>query len=185
MFIPRDLIDKFEVVARRNTEANLETCGILCGTMFRGQLYTTHLLIPKQVATSDTCATTHEEELVAYQDAHHLITLGWIHTHPTQTCFMSSVDLHTHCSYQVMLDEAVAIVLSPRHNNPRYGVFRLTHPPGLEFLLKCPEKNTFHPHPDHIPLYTNADARIAPGAGHVVLVDSTQGRIKVVDLRGQ
>lgn len=26
-----------------------------------------------------------------------------IQTHPTQTCFMSSVDLHTHYSYQVLL----------------------------------------------------------------------------------
>ena len=36
-----------------------------------------------------------------YQDRHSLLILGWIHTHPTQTVFMSSVDLHTHCSYQV------------------------------------------------------------------------------------
>lgn len=26
---------------------------------------------------------------------------------------MSSVDLHTHCGYQLMLDEAIAIVLAP------------------------------------------------------------------------
>ena len=34
-------------------------------------------------------------------------------THPSQTAFMSSVDLHTHYSYQVMLDEAIAIVVAP------------------------------------------------------------------------
>lgn len=37
-------------------------------------------------------------------------------THPSQTAFMSSVDLHTHCSYQIMMDEAVAIVCAPRYN---------------------------------------------------------------------
>ena len=36
-----------------------------------------------------------------------LLTLGWIHTHPTQTCFLSSVDLHTHCGYQSLLDEVL------------------------------------------------------------------------------
>ena len=38
-----------------------------------------------------------------------------LQTHPTQTAFLSSVDLHTHCSYQLMLPEAVAIVCSPKH----------------------------------------------------------------------
>lgn len=37
-------------------------------------------------------------------------------THPTQTAFLSSVDLHTHCSYQLMLQEAIAIVCAPKHN---------------------------------------------------------------------
>jgi len=34
-------------------------------------------------------------------------------THPTQTAFMSSVDLHTHFPYQAMLPEAIAIVVAP------------------------------------------------------------------------
>jgi STAM-binding protein len=140
------------------------------------------LLIPKQLSTSDTCATTHEEEIFAYQDKYKLLTLGWIHTHPTQSCFLSSVDLHTHCSYQGMLDEAIAIVVSPRHS-PRYGAFRLTNPPGLDFILNCPEKSTFHPHPEDVWLYTTADARAAPGIGHVVFVKESQGQVRVVDLR--
>ncbi|KAL7747343.1 hypothetical protein RI367_007245 [Sorochytrium milnesiophthora] len=185
LYVPQDVLRNFEMVARPNTERNLETCGILCGTMWRGELYMTHLIIPKQISTSDTCATENEEELFEYQDKHNLITLGWIHTHPTQTCFMSSVDLHTHCSYQVMLSEAIAIVLSPRHT-PRYGVFRLTHPPGLNFIMNCPDKNSFHPHPDDIELYTIADYKAARGraiGGHVVFVDEGKGKVKVVDLR--
>lgn len=55
-------------------------------------------------------------QVFAYQNEHDLITLGWIHTHPSQTAFLSSVDLHTHCAYQMMLSEAVAIVCAPAHN---------------------------------------------------------------------
>ena len=33
------------------------------------------------------------------------------------------MDLHTHCGYQSMLDEAVAIVLAPR-DTPKIGCFR-------------------------------------------------------------
>lgn len=31
-----------------------------------------------------------------------LFVCGKLQTHPSQTCFMSSVDLHTHYSYQVI-----------------------------------------------------------------------------------
>ena len=39
----------------------------------------THLVIPQQSGTSDSCATENEEDLFEYQDNHDLITLGWIH----------------------------------------------------------------------------------------------------------
>ena len=44
-----------------------------------------------------------------------VITLGWIHTHPSQSAFLSSVDLHTHFGYQSMMPEAIAIVYAPTH----------------------------------------------------------------------
>ena len=144
MVIPTQLPTNFIVMAKANTLRNMETCGILCGTLQHNVLRVTHLLIPKQTSTSDTCSTTNEEDIFDYQDKNNLITMGWIHTHPTQSCFMSSVDLHTHCSYQLMLPEAVAIVCAPSAN-PSLGIFRLTDPPGLQFITNCREKS-FHPH---------------------------------------
>ncbi len=41
-----------------------------------------------------------EEETFEVQDSRSLYPLGWIHTHPSQSCFLSSVDVHTHCGYQ-------------------------------------------------------------------------------------
>ena len=52
-----------------------------------------------------------------------MMTLGWIHTHPSQSCFLSSVDLHTHCGYQSILDEAGGgggRGPEPRYDQPRY-----------------------------------------------------------------
>ena len=37
-------------------------------------------------------------------------------THPTQTAFLSSVDLHTHFPYQQLMPEAIAIVCAPKFN---------------------------------------------------------------------
>jgi STAM-binding protein len=78
-------------------------------------LFISHLVIPDQTATSDTCETTDqgETDLFDYVDTEGLMVCGWIHTHPTQTCFLSSRDLHTSVGYQVMLPESVAIVCAP------------------------------------------------------------------------
>ncbi|KAK9084389.1 hypothetical protein Scep_030860 [Stephania cephalantha] len=44
---------------------------------------------------------------------------------------MSSVDLHTHYSYQIMLRDAVAIVMAPTDSKRHYGIFRLSEPGGI------------------------------------------------------
>ena len=71
--------------------------------------------------------------MIEYLSHSDLITLGWIHvcrsaplisliadrslqTHPSQTAFLSSVDLHTHLSYQMLIQEAIAIVISPKYD---------------------------------------------------------------------
>ena len=113
IFLPPTLRQSFLSIAQANTRANLETCGILCGTLISNALFISKLVIPDQESTSDTCETINESELFDYVDGEDLMVLGWIHTHPTQTCFMSSRDLHTHCGYQVMMPESIAIVCAP------------------------------------------------------------------------
>lgn len=68
-----------------------------------------------------------------------------IHTHPTQSIFLSSLDLHTHASYQRLLPEAIAVVCAPHEGPNAYGVFRMTDPPGLEIVLECQDEGAFHP----------------------------------------
>ncbi|XP_031568200.1 STAM-binding protein-like [Actinia tenebrosa] len=168
--VPSDLARLFLEIASPNTRQNKETCGILTGKLKQNKFYITHLVIPKQSATPDSCTTLNEEDLFEFQDSHDLITLGWIHTHPSQTAFMSSVDLHTHCSYQLMMPEAIAIVCSPKFNET--GVFSLIQGYGLKFISSC-KKSGFHPHPKEPPLYQESD--------HVIWEHAT--KVEVVDLR--
>lgn len=116
IFLPPELRHRFLEIAEPNTRKNLETCGILCGTLISNALFISKLVIPQQKSTSDTCETENENLLFDYIDGEDLMMLGWIHTHPTQTCFMSSRDLHTHCGYQVMMPESIAIVCAPSKN---------------------------------------------------------------------
>ncbi|XP_016921698.1 STAM-binding protein isoform X2 [Apis cerana] len=116
IILPTKLMHNFLMLAFTNTMNNKETCGILAGKLEKNRLLVTHLLIPEQTGSPDSCVTHNEEDIFDYQDQHNLITLGWIHTHPTQTAFLSSVDLHTHCAYQLMMAEAIAIVCAPKYD---------------------------------------------------------------------
>ncbi|XP_074837728.1 STAM-binding protein [Carettochelys insculpta] len=164
--IPKELCHKFLQVADANTARGVETCGILCGKLLRNEFTITHVIVPKQHGGPDYCNTESEEELFLIQDQDSLITLGWIHTHPTQTAFLSSVDLHTHCSYQMMLAESIAIVCSPKYQET--GFFKLTDH-GLEEISACRQKG-FHPHSKDPPLFTSC-THVSVAEGDVVLMD--------------
>jgi STAM-binding protein len=115
VFLPSKLRASFLHMASENTRKGLEMCGILCGTPVNNALFVRCLLIPDQKCTSDTCETENESAIFDYCAGEDLMVLGWIHTHPTQTCFMSSRDLHTHAGYQVMMPESIAIVCAPKY----------------------------------------------------------------------
>jgi len=180
LFLPPTMRTTFLRLAYKNTRSNLETCGFLAGTVISNALFVSKLIIPSQKATSDTCEMTDDSQLFDYVDQHDLIVMGWIHTHPTQTCFMSSSDLHTHSGYQMMLAETVAVVCAPSQGDTLHGgdwgVFRLTDPPGKSVILKCRKPGIFHPH-EVDNLYTDA---VRP-AGHVAEAPGLE--FEVVDLR--
>ncbi|XP_005183825.1 STAM-binding protein [Musca domestica] len=168
--IPQNTMDIFLQLAKSNTAKNIETCGILAGSLAKNRLHITHIIIPKQHGTPDSCNTMNEEEIFEIQDDQNLITLGWIHTHPSQTAFLSSVDLHTQLAYQLMMPEAIAIVCAPKYQTT--GFFILTPNYGLHYIAEC-RQSGFHPHPNDPPLFMEAQ--------HIQM-DAGQ-KIKVVDLR--
>ena len=151
------------------SDRNIETCAIIAGHLSHNRFTITHLLVPKQSGTSDTCAANNEEDLLFEQERLQLITVGWIHTHPSQRSFLSSVDLHTHAPYQKMLPEAIAIVVAP--SAKEICMYSLTEY-GLDALLRC-TRTGFHPHPNESTLYGEAK--------HVHIDDSLS--VEVVDFR--
>lgn len=152
--IPGDITPKFLRIAQRNTEQKVETCGILAGIRQDNQYILTHIIVPKQHGGPDSCETVKEEEIIEYVFNENLIQLGWIHTHPTQTAFCSSVDLHTHLPYQMLLQEAIAIVISPKYNET--GIFCLTPDVGISVISAC-TKRGFHEHANNPPIYVTAN----------------------------
>ncbi|RAL47414.1 hypothetical protein DM860_013379 [Cuscuta australis] len=175
LHIPVQMMEDFLRLARANTIKNLETCGVLAGSLKNRVFHITTLIVPKQESTSDSCQTLNEEEIFEVQDKLSLFPLGWIHTHPSQTCFMSSVDLHTHYSYQIMLPEAIAIVMAPTDESSPHGIFHLSDPSGISVIRNCQQRG-FHPHEepeDGSPIYEHCS--------HVYMNPNL--KFDVVDLR--
>ncbi|RHZ30246.1 hypothetical protein DYB31_014419 [Aphanomyces astaci] len=152
MAIPSSLVAEFTRLAASNTSRlpyGVETCGILAGSLKDQRLSITTLIIPKQEGSSDTCTMTHEEDLFEYCIQHDLLTLGWIHTHPSQTCFLSSVDIHTQCGFQSMLSE----------------------------LIQNCTLSGFHEHPSNVEIYSDAMQLTWDAARHAALVDMRSSRV--------
>jgi len=105
--LPREVLPRFLAIASLNTNANIETCGLLLGNEVcvdgsaehgrwynesgnnerekvgegvkrKSEYVVTTLLIPKQRATSDTCTMDGEELVLEFVDQRSLITLGWV-----------------------------------------------------------------------------------------------------------
>jgi len=180
VLIDAAILGDFMQLVRANTSRGIETCGILTGKLVQPshandlhRFVVTHIVLPRQNSTRNTCEMIDEDQLFDYQMKNDLITLGWIHTHPTQSCFLSSVDLHTHLGYQLMLPEAVAIVMSPTDTRAKYGVFQLSDV-GVDVIRNCKQKS-FHVH-------ELADADIYTNASHVMWRQGSP-QYRLVDFR--
>ena len=103
--LPGDLISKFLEVAKVNSDRNIETLGTLGGQLCNNKFRVTHLLIPKQQGQSDSCTMDGIEDVWDIHDRENIIFLGWIHTHPAYSVFLSSVDMHNQYEWQHMLPE--------------------------------------------------------------------------------
>ena len=113
--MPGDLINKFLNIARVNSDRNIETLGTLGGRLSNNKFIISHLLIPKQQGKSDSCTMDGLEDVWDIHDRENIIFLGWIHTHPAYSVFLSSVDMHNQYEWQHMLPE-----VSENYFNEKY-----------------------------------------------------------------
>ena len=173
----RRMIDEFLSYSFEALEKGIEFCGILSGHYTQdGNITVTHLLLPKQSGTSDSCQADNEVELFDYQMNNGIITVGWIHTHPTQSAFLSAVDLRTQMSYQSMFPHAIAIVCAPRFAPKNLGIFRIDQMDYLRsFMSKYPDFGKDH----RIPI----DRTVYRECSHVNLSYHVDAPFAVIDFR--
>ena len=141
--IPKGVVLDFLEISEENTQHNTETLGILCGLQKENELHCKGLVLPKQSGDPYSCDCSDEELLLESIESQNWISLGWIHTHPKHSLFLSSVDMHTQYNYQCLLPEALALVYSPICAQ-KLSAFSLTQK-GLSEISKCQNRG-FHPH---------------------------------------
>ena len=98
-------LPKFLEIAKANSDRNIETLGTFGGQLCNNKFRVTHLLIPKQQGQSDSCTMEGYEDVLELHEKENLTLLGWIHTHPAYSVFLSSVDMHNQYERQRMLPE--------------------------------------------------------------------------------
>eukprot|EP00090_Calanus_glacialis_P046494 TRINITY_DN9162_c0_g1_i1.p1 TRINITY_DN9162_c0_g1~~TRINITY_DN9162_c0_g1_i1.p1 ORF type:complete len:449 (+),score=183.73 TRINITY_DN9162_c0_g1_i1:173-1519(+) len=150
--IPGDLSEAFLAVAKANSDRGVETLGTLGGHLAKNRFVISHLLIPRQEGKSDSCTMEGLEDVWDVHDKENIIFLGWVHTHPAYSVFLSSVDMHNQYEWQHMLPEALAIVCSIKDNV--VGNLRLSQA-GMAEIGGCSLTN-FHPHSKEPPLWEEA-----------------------------
>ena len=167
---PHNLEEKFMDLAETNTKLGIETMGLLLGSTNEDYIKIERLILPKQNGTPNEVVMLNDEVLDALQLESGLVTLGWIHTHPTQSAFLSSIDLHTHLGMQQLLPEAVAVVCAPRYGTTKW--FRLTAS-GMRVVADCSFRG-FHEHVSKTRLFDSALG---------IVFDARE--VNVIDLRAQ
>jgi len=150
--VPSNLEEAFLSVAKVNSDRGVETLGTLGGHLSNNRFIISHLLIPKQEGKSDSCTMEGLEDVWDVHDKENIIFLGWVHTHPAYSVFLSSVDMHNQYEWQHMLPEALAIVCSIKDGV--VGNLRLTEA-GMSEIGGCNLTN-FHPHSKEPPLWEEA-----------------------------
>lgn len=100
--MPETLIQEFIDRAAENTANKIETVALLGAVEEDGVWIIRKMVFPDQKGSRDWCHPTDQGELdqATHLIEEGLIVIGWIHSHPSQDCFLSSVDLHTQLNYQ-------------------------------------------------------------------------------------
>ena len=155
VYCPTEILEAFIDLSRSNTDKSVETCGILAGREVNkgDSLLIDALIIPIQEGYVDRCLMTDELSLFEAQIDRKVMTIGWIHSHPTyvriilnkfKDLFLSSVDLHNQLGYQLQLPEALAIVYSPISKLSQTKAFRLRDD-SVADIQTC-KQGGFHEH---------------------------------------
>jgi STAM-binding protein len=84
---------------------------------------------------------------------------------------------HTYPRVQMMMPEAIAIVMAPTDKRSKVGLFRLTTPGGMDVVRQCDVRG-FH---QHQPPATGQE--VYELSGHVYLDESSNVNYKGIDLR--
>lgn len=167
--IPSRITTVFSYLSLFNNKKNIETVGYLAGKELNtSRLIITHVLLPKQQGYSDYFKVIDSNSLIDYLEENNLMTIGWIHSHPVETPYMSSSDMHYHCVFQSVLPEAIAIVYSPREM--RSQVFNLTPNHGLKTINECRKKG-LHTHSTQNPLIMDSHHTVTDLVGELTVKD--------------
>jgi|GEM_PF-2804349 len=120
-----------QLIGFASSYPSLEWGGVLIGERGKGVSRACIALFPSQ-KRQDRCYCEFDgSELVLIKNALNSenmrttkwVNVGWIHTHPNLTVFLSGIDRKSFEAWSALDANAVAVVIDPFSNNKKIGVF--------------------------------------------------------------
>lgn len=183
--VSSNLIDVFERIAGDNSANGLETIGILAGPLDGSvaPLQVTALIIPSQSCTQHGSEMRYENDVFSLQELKGLASMGWIQMRPQDSRLtLSPSAARTHAGFQIMMPEAVVIVVAPGDPS-RYRAYALTDPGGLGYVLGCASRETPLLEKVVPPGLSGAGRAVSAPAKHVIVRLDGIPAMKLYDLR--
>ena len=132
----------FYDLSKDATAKEIETLSYLFGNKKQvdgvSHIYITHLFLSDQTATANSSQVTNKNCLDDFKKQYNVTEYGWMHSHPLETCCMSSIDTHIQAIKQKVDSNYLCIVFSPIDNAFGFTSMRAHLPNGQlnqEFLL--------------------------------------------------
>jgi proteasome lid subunit RPN8/RPN11 len=126
-----------------------ETAGLLIGEEINGEVHVDEIRVGKQKGNAVHVEISEEELAMAAIEVRDReddkVIVGWFHTHPGLSSFMSGTDINTQRMYQALMPNAIAIVIddvkyskSGSINDLDFGVYRVVgdKPQRIEYHIK-------------------------------------------------
>ena len=171
--LPQELFNTFYDLSKEATAKEMETVTYLFGhtKQLNGttNVYITHLFVPDQSATANSSTVTNMNCLNEFSQQYNVKEFGWMHSHPLETCCLSSIDIHTQYTKQQCDQNYISIVFSAIDN--AFGIFAITNN-GFNIIKQCKLNPSVHHQHVSNDIYCNAN--------HIEIDDRT---LTVIDER--
>ena len=168
------LTKSFKEYVEKTLDPDMEAVAMICADSKEfergGDIVITSLVFPDQVSDENGVQPDLNPEYISIVEEKGLVAIGWIHSHPHQTCYFSSVDMHAHHALQASIPYSFGIVYAREDKTLPIALTQK----GMETIGECSDFG-FHTHEVNGKTVPNSELVYVPK--HLVYIPKNKYKI--------